>query len=225
MTGFGDIFKSGFLEGLSSGVSAPTMVIAMILAIAVGFFIFFIYRRSFQGVMYSSSFAITLIALTLISTLIILAVSSNVILSLGMVGALSIVRFRAAIKDPLDLAFLFWSIAAGIVIAAGMFLLAVIGSVIIGAVLLLTVNRKPHDTPYILVVSCADQAVETAVAQALSAKVRRSKIKSKTVTAERIELNYEIRLKSEDTSFVNELSIMNGVKNTVLVSYDGDYMG
>jgi uncharacterized membrane protein YhiD involved in acid resistance len=221
---FSDIFKSDFLENLGTA-SIPSMILSMVLALLLGLFIYFVYRRSFKGVLYSSSFAITLVALTLVSTLVILAVSSNVVLSLGMVGALSIVRFRAAIKDPLDLAFLFWSIAVGIVLAAGMIPLAIIGSLVIGAVLLIFVNRKPMDTPYILVITCADQAAETAVDKVLAGRVRRRAIKSKTVTPEMVELNYEVRLNAGDTSFINELAKMKGVKNTVLVSYSGDYMG
>ncbi|MBQ6699722.1 MAG: DUF4956 domain-containing protein, partial [Oscillospiraceae bacterium] len=112
---FNDIFKSGFLENVSS-VSLFDMVIALTLAFGIGLFIFLVYKKTFSGVMYSSSFGVSLVALTMITTLVILAVTSNVVLSLGMVGALSIVRFRTAIKEPLDIAFLFWSIAVGIVL-------------------------------------------------------------------------------------------------------------
>ena len=143
---FNDIFKSNFLENISS-VSVFDMVLALVLAFGLGLFIFFIYKKTFAGVMYSSSFGVTLIALTMITTLVILAVTSNVVLSLGMVGALSIVRFRTPIKEPLDIAFLFWSIAVGIVLAAGMIPLAVVGSAVIGIVLLVFVNRKSHINP------------------------------------------------------------------------------
>ena len=154
---FNDIFKSSFLENINS-VSIPDMAIALLLAFGLGLFIFLVYKKTYQGVMYSSSFGVTLIALTMITTVVILAVTSNVVLSLGMVGALSIVRFRTAIKEPLDIAFLFWSIAVGIVLAAGMIPLAVIGSVIIGVILLIFVNRKSHCNPYIIVVQCADHS-------------------------------------------------------------------
>lgn len=152
---FNDIFKSSFLENITS-VSILDMVIALALAFGIGLFIFFVYKKTYQGVMYSSSFGTTLVALTVITTLVILAVTSNVVLSLGMVGALSIVRFRTAIKEPLDIAFLFWSIAVGIVLAAGMIPLAVIGSVIIGVILIVFVNRKSHFNPYIVVLSCEE---------------------------------------------------------------------
>ena len=156
---FSDIFKSSFIENIAS-VSMLDMAIAMALAFLIGIFIFFVYKKTFSGVMYSSSFGVTLVALTMITTLVILAVTSNVVLSLGMVGALSIVRFRTAIKEPLDIAFLFWAIAVGIVLAAGMIPLAVIGSIVIGVVLLVFVNRKSHFNPYLIVINCDSHASE-----------------------------------------------------------------
>ena len=221
---FSDIFKSGFLRNITS-VTILDMVLAMTLAFGLGVFIFVVYKRTFKGVMYSSSFGVTLIALTMISTLVILAVTSNVVLSLGMVGALSIVRFRTAIKEPLDIAFLFWSIAVGIVLAAGMIPLAVFGSFIIGVILLVFVNKKSHDNPYIIVIRCGDAAAENKVISDLKGRVKKCVIKSKTVTSDSIELHYEVRLTSEDTSFVNALSAVSGVSDVVLVSYNGDYMG
>ncbi|MDR1774021.1 MAG: DUF4956 domain-containing protein [Clostridioides sp.] len=221
---FKDIFKSNFLENVTS-VSMLDMVIALILAFGLGVFIFLVYKKTFKGVMYSSSFGVTLIALTMISTLVILAVTSNVVLSLGMVGALSIVRFRTAIKEPLDIAFLFWSIAVGIVLAAGMIPLAVFGSVVIGVVLVVFVNKKSYDNPYIVVVHCEDEKTEKKAVASLAEFVEKSVVKSKTVTKGSIELHYEVRLKSEDTSFVNNLSVIDGVSDVVLVSYNGDYMG
>ncbi len=128
---FQDIFKSSFLERLDA-VSLPDAAIALALAFCLGLFIFLVYKKCYAGVMYAPSFGVTLIALTLITTLLILAVTSNIVLSLGMVGALSIVRFRTAIKEPMDIAFLFWAIAAGIVLAAGLIPLAVVGSLFVG---------------------------------------------------------------------------------------------
>ena len=221
---FNDIFKSSFLENVTS-VSILDMVLAMILAFALGMFIFLVYKKTFAGVMYSSSFGVTLVALTMITTLVILAVTSNVVLSLGMVGALSIVRFRAAIKEPLDIAFLFWSIAVGIVLAAGLIPLAVIGSVLIGIFLLVFVNRKSHVNPYIVVIDCVDRNSEQAALAYLDKQVDRLVIKSKSVRKDSIELNAEIRMKDDNTEFINTLADMEGVKNAVLVSYNGDYMG
>lgn len=220
---FSDIFKSSFLENVTA-VSLPDMLLALALSFGVGLFIFLVYKKTYQGVLYSSSFGVTLIALTMITTLVILAVTSNVVLSLGMVGALSIVRFRTAIKEPLDIAFLFWSIAAGIVLAAGFLPLAVIGSAVIGVILILFANRKSHIIPYIVVLQCADGAAEAVAKAFLNSKTQRCVVKSKAVQAGGIELNLELRLKSDNTEFLNELAAMDGVKSAVLVSYNGDYM-
>ena len=213
---FNDIFKSSFLNNITS-ISIFDMSLALLLAFGVGMFIFFVYKKT--------CFGVTLIALTMITTLVILAVTSNVVLSLGMVGALSIVRFRTAIKEPLDIAFLFWSIAVGIVLAAGLIPLAVIGSLLIGIVLLVFVNRKTHATPYIAVISCTDHASEVRVHEYLEKQVRRLVVKSKTAQKDAVELNLEIRLKDDNTDFVNTLAAMEGVNSAVLVSYNGDYMG
>ena len=221
---FNDIFKSGFLENVSA-VSYFDMALALVLAFGLGLFIFLVYKKTYQGVMYSSSFGVTLLALTMITTLVILAVTSNVVLSLGMVGALSIVRFRTAIKEPLDIAFLFWSIAAGIVLAAGMIPLAVIGSVIIGVILLVFVNRKSHSNPYIVVLQCDGHESETKAEQFLEKAVYKYSVKSKTAQKGLVELNLEIRLKDGNTDFINTLAEMPGVSSAVLVSYNGDYMG
>ena len=221
---FNDIFKSSFLENVSS-VSLLDMAVALILAFGIGLFIFLVYKKTFQGVMYSSTFGVTLVALTMITTMLILAVTSNVVLSLGMVGALSIVRFRTAIKEPLDIAFLFWSIAVGIVLAAGMIPLAVIGSVVIGVILLVFVNRKSHCNPYMLVLRCADHSSEVSATEYLRAHVKKCVVKSKTAQSGSVELNLEIRLKDDSTDFINTLSDMPGVHSAVLVSYNGDYMG
>ena len=221
---FSDIFKSSFIENIAS-VSMLDMAIAMALAFFIGIFIFFVYKKTFNGVMYSSSFGVTLVALTMITTLVILAVTSNVVLSLGMVGALSIVRFRTAIKEPLDIAFLFWAIAVGIVLAAGMIPLAVIGSIVIGVVLLVFVNRKSHFNPYLIVINCDSHASEEEAKKYLKDKVNKCTVKSKTAQSGSVELTLEIRLKDDNTDFINELSAMNGINSAVLVSYNGDYMG
>ena len=220
---FNDIFKSGFLENVSS-VSPLDMLLTLVLAFGLGLFIFLVYKKTYQGVMYSSSFGVTLIALTMITGMVILAVTSNVVLSLGMVGALSIVRFRTAIKEPLDIAFLFWAIAAGIVLAAGMIPLAVIGSVVIGIILLVFVNKKSHSDPYIVVIQCADHNAEQQATEFLKTCCSRCVVKSKTARAGSVELNVEVRLADSNTDFINELSAMEGVYSAVLVSYNGDYM-
>ncbi|MBQ7048426.1 MAG: DUF4956 domain-containing protein [Clostridia bacterium] len=221
---FKDVFKSSFLENIA-GVSILDMIIALALAFGIGMFIFLVYKKTCQGVMYSSSFGTTLVALTMITTVVILAVTSNVVLSLGMVGALSIVRFRTAIKEPLDIAFLFWAIAVGIVLAAGFIPLAVIGSVIIGTILLVFVNKKSHVNPYIVVLSCKDSSAEKNAVNFLKGNVQKCIVKSKTATKGLIELTLEIRMADDNTDFINALSDMDGVNSAVLVSYNGEYMG
>ncbi len=219
-----DIFSSSFLENVAA-LTVLDMALAMALSFALGLFIFFIYKKCYAGVMYSASFGVTLIALCMITALLILAVTSNIVLSLGMVGALSIVRFRTAIKEPSDIAFLFWAIAAGIVLAAGFIPLAVIGSLFIGLILLFFSRFRGFERPYILVLHCADAAVEQQAHAFLAARAARLSLKSKNVSPGCIELNYEIRLRSADTDFVNELAAAPGVSHAVLVAYNGDYMG
>lgn len=221
---FSDIFKSSFLENITA-VSIFDMILTIVLSFGIGVFIFFVYKKTYRGVMYSAGFGTTLIALTMITSTVILAVTSNVVLSLGMVGALSIVRFRTAIKDPLDLAFLFWSIASGIILAAGMIPLAVIGSVCIGLILLIFVNRSQNTHPYMVVLSLADHDAEVKASEFISKSVIRSTVKSKSASKGAIELDIEVRLRDNDTDFINILSEMPGVKSAVIVSYNGDYMG
>ena len=172
----------------------------------------------------SSGFALTLVGLSLVTTLVIMAVTSNVVLSLGMVGALSIVRFRAAIKEPIEIVYLFWSIAAGIVIGAGMIPLAVIGSAMIGIVLIIFANQKTHESPYILLVNCKDEATEEAALEMARTTLKRFLVKSKTVSGGGIELTAEVRLKDAATSFVNGIQGIEGVDHVTLVSYNGEYM-
>ncbi len=221
---FQDVFRSSFLDNVSA-IPFFDMALALLLAFGLGLFIFFVYKRTYSGVMYSASFGVSLIALCMVTTLVILAVTSNIVLSLGMVGALSIVRFRAAIKDPLDIVFLFWSIAAGIVLAAGLIPLAVLGSVLTGAVLMVFINRRPGDTPYILMVNCENRGAEAVVTDIIAASVKKTALKSKSVSKGGIELNFEVRLKDGDSDFVSVLSDTPGVINAVLVSCNGGYTG
>ena len=220
---FQDIFKSSFLENVNA-IPVFDMVLAMVLAFGVGLFIFFVYKKCYAGVMYSASFGVTLIGLTMVTALVILAVTSNIVLSLGMVGALSIVRFRTAIKEPSDIVFLFWAIAAGIVLAAGLIPLAIFGSLLIGLILLVFSNHKSFDRPYILVIHCVDSDAEQASREFVAQNVKKLSLKSKSVAPGCIELNYEVRLKDADSDFINTLAELPGVSHTVMVSYNGDYM-
>ena len=221
---FADIFKSSFLQNVTS-VSILDMVLALVLAFGVGLFIFFVYKKTYAGVMYSSSFGVTLVALTMITTLVILAVTSNIVLSLGMVGALSIVRFRTAIKEPMDIAFLFWSIAVGVVLAAGLIPLAVFGTVIIGTMLLVTARMTRVVIIYIVVLALDGNDAEKAATEFLAQNTKKYVVKSKTARKGNVEVNLEVRLNNDNTDFINTLATMPGVQNAVLVSYNGDYMG
>lgn len=220
---FSDIFKSSFLDSITE-FSLSDILLAMLFACIVGLFIYLIYKRTFSGVMYSTGFAASLVGLPLVTTYVILAVTSNVVLSLGMVGALSIVRFRAAIKEPMEIVFLFWSLAAGIVIGAGMIPMAVIGSVIIGLVLLVFAKRKATDNPYVLILNCANEAAEQSAMSLLKAETDKCIIKTKTVTKSGIEISAQIRMKDASTAFVGRICDIAGVENASLVSYNGEYM-
>ena len=220
---FNDIFKSSFLENVSE-FSILDTVLGLAAALVIGLFIFMVYKKTLTGVLYSSGFALTLVGLALVTTLVIMAVTSNVVLSLGMVGALSIVRFRTAIKEPVEIVFLFWSLAAGIVIGAGMIPLAIIGSVMIGIIMLLFGNRRIHNNPYLLVLNIQDEKVEGNALTILEKSVEQYIVKAKTVQNAGIELTVELRTKDASTSFVNRIHEIPGVENAVLVSYNGEYM-
>lgn len=221
--GFNDVFKSSFLESVTE-FSVIDTVIGLLFALVLGLFILMIYKKIFAGIMYSTGFAMSLVGLTLVTTLVIMAVTSNVVLSLGMVGALSIVRFRAAIKEPMEIVFLFWSLAVGIVVGAGIIPLAVIGSIIIGIILVVFASRKQNKTPYILIVDCDNDKAEENATELIGKAVEKHIIKSKTVNASGIELTMEIRVKDDETSFVNKLNGIAGVRSATLVTFNGEYM-
>lgn len=220
---FNDIFKSSFLESVTE-FSILDVLIGMAFALVLGLFIFAVYKKSFSGVMYSTGFGMSLIGLALVTTLVIMAVTSNVVLSLGMVGALSIVRFRAAIKEPMEIVFLFWSLAVGIVIGAGMIPLAVLGSLIIGVIIMIFANRKINNTPYILIVNCEDENSEKRAVETIKSSVGKYLVKSKTVNKSGIELTAEIKVKNDSTDFVNRLNEIEGVSDATLVTFNGEYM-
>ncbi len=225
MTTFKDIFKSDFLNSANlKTFSVLDTLIALGLAFVLGMFIYLVYKKTYKGVMYSAAFGVSLISMSMITTLVILAVTANIVLSLGMVGALSIVRFRTAIKDPMDIAFLFWAIAAGIVLGAGLIPLAVMGSALIGIVLLAFANIKTTGAvPYILVISCGFKS-EQNVSAVIKSDTHKYLLKSKTVTRNGVELTYEVRIRDSGAYIVNRLLSVEGVTNAALVSYNGEYM-
>ena len=216
------LFNFNFLDRAAS-FSIPDILAALIISFALGLFIFFVYSKTFKGVMHSSSFGVSLIAMNMITTLVILTVSTNLIVSLGMVGALSIVRFRTVVKEPLDLVYLFWSITAGIIVGAGLIPMAIIGCVLIGIILFIFVNRKTSDTPYVVVISCDGDSAETQSLSLLNSHTKKNVIKAKSVSKDGVELTIEVRLKESSSQFVNALLAIKGVHNATLVSYNGDY--
>ncbi len=220
---FSDVFKSSFLNSVTE-FSVLDTLLGLVAALVIGLFIFVVYKKTLTGVMYSNGFACTLIGLSLVTTLVIMAVTSNVVLSLGMVGALSIVRFRTAIKEPMEIVFLFWALAVGIVVGAGMIPLAIIGSAIIGVILILFANRKIRNHPYILILNCRDEKAEEAVLEELDRSVEHYIVKSKTIRGIGMEMTYELRTKDATTAFVNRIHEMDGVESATLVSYNGEYM-
>ena len=220
---FNDIFKSSILEK-TSNFSIIDSLIGLIVAFAVGLFIYMVYKKTFSGVIYSHTFNISLIIMSMATALIIIGISSNVLLSLGMVGALSIVRFRTPIKDPMDLVYLFWAIISGILCGAGFILLVIIGSLLIGVVLLVFVNRIKIENPYLLVVKYNDTSIENSLEHILSESTKKHSIKSKSVMpGNDFEVTYEIRVKETEMGVINHISNIEGVRSAVMLSYDGNF--
>lgn len=220
---FSDIFKNNFLDNAVTNFSLVDVALTLLISFLLGLFIYVVYKKTFNSVMYSKNFNVSLVAMSMITTLIIMGVTSNIVLSLGMVGALSIVRFRTAVKDPMDIVFLFWAIAVGIVTGAGLYLLAITGSLVVGLMLIVFTSKTMREIPYMLVVNCNHTEAEKELLEKLDGVVKRMNIKSKAVRGgQGIELTVEVRLKNDKTEFVNELSTIEGVNDVVLVSYNGE---
>ncbi|MDQ0231846.1 DUF4956 domain-containing protein [Metabacillus malikii] len=220
---FNDVFKSSILEKTSS-FSIVDSLIGLLVAFLVGFFIYFVYKRTFTGVIYSHTFNLSLIIMSMATALIIIGISSNVLLSLGMVGALSIVRFRTPIKDPIDIVYLFWAIVSGILCGAGFIILVIVGSILIGAVLMIFGNKIKVENPYLLVIRYNQAAIENSLEHVISENVRKHTIKSKSVMpGNDYEITYEIRVKEKDMSFIDNISDMEGIKSAIMLSYDGNF--
>lgn len=220
---FEDIFKSSILEKTSS-FSIVDSLIGLLVAFGVGLFIYYVYKKTFSGVIYSNTFNISLIIISMATALIIIGISSNVLLSLGMVGALSIVRFRTPIKDPMDLVYLFWAIVSGILCGAGFILLVILGAILIGLVLILFTNKIKVENPYLLVVKYSDEKLEDTLAKTLSEATKKFSVKSKSIMpGNDYEVTYEVRVKDNDSSFINTISKLNGVQSAIMLSYDGNF--
>lgn len=216
---FSDVFKGKFLSQVGS-ISAVDAVITLAIAIALGLVIFLVYKKTFSGVMYSSSFNMSLLLMVVITSVIILTISSNVVLSLGMVGALSIIRFRTVIKDPVDIMYLFWAISIGIIVGAHQYLFALICVVVIAVLCFVMSMLKKKDAMYLIIVRyrhAAAGSVEKAI------KSVGGKVRNKAVSKAGIETIIEVNTKVADSDFVEKLSSINGVGSAVLVNYNGEY--
>ena len=197
------------------------LLVTVVLAFVIGLFVYLIYRLTFSGVIYSKTFNMSLVMLTMVTTMVILIMSNNVKLSLGMVGALSIVRFRTAIKDPIDTVFMFWAIAEGIVLGAGFYLAAIVGAVLIGIfMLLLAASKKKASLPYLLILHYEERAAKQI--KSMVAQIPYARVKSKTVQREGIELAVELRIRSSETGFVDKFLRVDGVYDATLIAHQGD---
>ena len=219
-----DIFSKSFVA-MQSGMerfSAIEIIINLAVSFFVGLFIFYVYRKTFQGVLYQRSFNVSLIAITMVITLIIMTISGNLVLSLGMVGALSIVRFRTPIKDPVDLVFIFWAITVGIANGVGYFNISIIGSIVMTIVLLFMTRKSEEEQPYLLVLHIPSTTDSKPIIKDIKRVVDRYMLKSKTITNDYEEITAEVRLRGDDTSFINRLHSDGNVLKATLITYSGD---
>ncbi len=221
---FSDVFKNSFFNNFES-IEPWQIALAFGFSLLLSIGIFYVYKYTFSGVLYSKSLGFTFVVLALVTTLVIMAVSSNMILSLGMVGALSIVRFRAAIKEPVDIGFIFWALAVGIVNGAGLFALSVVGSVVIAAVVLVFANLKSKYNPYVLVIDLEPEYNEEKLMAFLKARCKMFSVKSKTISANGADITVEVRIEDSGVKIVNELNRFDFVRSAALISFNGDYAG
>ncbi len=220
--GFGDIFKKSFMEGFySTDVSLATILLSLAIVCLIALYIFFAYRLLTRRTFYNKNFGISLAALAIITAAIILTIQSSIVISLGMVGALSIVRFRTAIKEPLDLVFLFWSISAGIICGAGLYSLAIIVSLIVTVALLVLDLIPVTKAPMLLIVSTADPDGENALLDVVKKYSKYYRVKSRNVSSGRMDLIVEVRVK-EEAALVKEACSLKGMDSVSLLSHDGE---
>ena len=222
---FNDIFKDNFLSGFSlssQNLTLPNILLSLGIAFLLGLLIFFVYKKTYRGVLYSHSFNLSLIMLSMVTSLIIMCITSAPALSLGMVGALSIVRFRTAVKDPMDTVYMFWAISVGITVGANFILFSIVGTMVIAVILLvlsLTGNTTSHN--YLLVVHYDDRYGKE-VTGAINKMLSRYKLKSKTATRGGIEMTLECRLSGKTSNIVDNLLNVPGVQDATLVAFQNE---
>lgn len=216
-----DVIKKSFLSQFNSDISSASVIVTLLFTAAISIYIFFVYRTVCRKAFYSKSFAISLPVIAMITASIIISIQSNVVISLGMVGALSIVRFRTAVKDPMDLAFLFWAISAGIICGASLFEVAAISSLLIPIVMLL-LHLIPNVKPaQLLLVNGTDAGVQPELETILGSATSFYKIKSRTITHSGIDLLIEVKTKDENT-LIEKVSALASVERTSLMTHDGE---
>ena len=198
-------------------------VISLVVSLLLGLWIYFVYKKTFAGVVYSRSFNLSLVMLTMVSALVLMMISSNMALSLGMVGALSIVRFRTAIKDPIDTVFMFWAVGEGLAVGAGFLDVGLIGGVVIGLLLLVVTGIKGSQaSPFLLILHYDEHASQQI--KGMVKQLPRARIKSKTVQRDGIELTVELRIRESDVDFVDKFLRVQGVYDATLVAHQGDLL-
>ena len=216
-----DVIKNSFLKQFSTDVSTSTILIMLLVTALIGVYIFFVYRVACRKAFYSRSFAISLVAISMITAIIILTVQSSVVISLGMVGALSIVRFRTAIKDPMDLAFMFWAISVGIICGANLYEVAILGSILI-TIVILALHLIPNVKPaLLLLVNASDSSVESKIVEVVAENTKASKVKSRSITAEGIDMIIELKCDTE-SELIKAVAAVESVKNVTLMEHDGE---
>ena len=224
-TNFSDVFKDNFLSGFSlstQNLTLPNVLISLGIAFLLGMVIYFIYKKTYRGVLYSHSFNLSLIMLSMVTTLVIMCISSAPALSLGMVGALSIVRFRTAVKDPMDTVYMFWAIAVGITVGANFILFSIIGTLVIAVILLvLSFTSNQTGQNYLLVVHYDDRYAKE-VTNAVNKMVHRYRLKSKTATRNGVEMTLELRLQGNRSNIVDNLLGIPGVMDATLVAFQNE---
>lgn len=221
---FNDILNANMATGLVGTLTPTRVLFTLLIAFLVGFFILFVYRKTYMGVLYSHSFGFSLVMLTMVTSLVIMPITSNLTLSLGMVGALSIIRFRTAVKDALDAMFLFWCVAVGICLGAGFFAVAVIGTLAIALIMLLLTGVKIKSAmPFLLVLHFREDALDD-VKRVLST-LPKSRLKSKVARGDTVEMTLEVRLRSDDESIIERFMALPGMRDASLMSYQGDLVG
>lgn len=219
-----DMIKKSVLEsGVFDQYNISSILVALVAALALGILIFLVYRRFYTGVIYSRTFAVTLVGMTVLTCMVTLAISTNVVISLGMVGALSIVRFRTAVKDPMDLLYLFWAITTGIKSGAGMYVLALIAAAIMILMIILFYSRQQRGKIYIAVIHYSGDEAGDEVIRCFGK--RKYFIKSKTMRKEKTEMAVEIFCKQADMDFMEKIRAIEHVDDVTLIQYNGEYHG